>query len=68
MHKNKLRWHEALKLDNSVFELLKEPQRVIEISIPVKMDDGSVKIFKGYRSLHNEAIGQVKVESDFIQQ
>ncbi len=51
---------EALKLDNSVFELLKEPQRVIEISIPVKMDDGSVKIFKGYRSLHNEAIGPGK--------
>ena len=51
---------EALELDQAVYELLKEPQRVIEISIPVKMDDGSVKVFKGYRSLHNEAIGPGK--------
>ena len=51
---------DILGLDPSVYELLKEPQRVIEISIPVKMDDGSVKIFKGYRSLHNDAIGPGK--------
>ena len=34
--------------------------RVIEISIPVKMDDGSVKTFKGYRSMHNDAVGPGK--------
>lgn len=51
---------EALELDPSVYELLKEPQRVLEISIPVKMDDGSVKTFKGYRSVHNDAIGPGK--------
>ncbi|MGO1468420.1 MAG: Glu/Leu/Phe/Val family dehydrogenase [Tissierella sp.] len=51
---------EALDLEESVYELLKEPQRVIEISIPVKMDDGSVKTFKGYRSLHNNAVGPGK--------
>ena len=33
---------EALGLDPAVYELLKEPQRIIEITIPVKMDDGSI--------------------------
>jgi len=51
---------EALGLEPAVYELLKEPMRVIEISIPVKMDDGSTNIFKGYRSLHNDAIGPGK--------
>lgn len=51
---------EALDLDPAVYELLKEPQRVIEISIPVRMDDGSIRVFKGYRSLHNDAIGPGK--------
>ena len=51
---------DKLGLESSVYELLKEPQRVIEISIPVKMDDGTVKIFKGYRSVHNNAIGPGK--------
>lgn len=51
---------DKLGLELSVYELLKEPQRVIEISIPVKMDDGMVRIFKGYRSVHNNAIGPGK--------
>lgn len=51
---------QALNLEPEVYELLKEPQRVIEITIPVKMDDGSLKTFKGYRSLHNDAVGPGK--------
>ncbi|MDO4773282.1 MAG: Glu/Leu/Phe/Val dehydrogenase [Bacillota bacterium] len=51
---------DKLGLDPSVYELLKEPERVLEISIPVKMDDGSIKTFKGYRSSHNTAIGPAK--------
>ncbi len=51
---------DELDLDPAVYELLKEPQRVIEISIPVKMDNGTTKIFKGYRSLHNDAMGPGK--------
>ncbi|NLY72458.1 MAG: Glu/Leu/Phe/Val dehydrogenase, partial [Tissierellia bacterium] len=35
---------DALGLEPAVYELLKDPQRVIEISIPVKMDDGSLKV------------------------
>ncbi|NLP45516.1 MAG: Glu/Leu/Phe/Val dehydrogenase [Epulopiscium sp.] len=51
---------DALNLDPAVYEILKDPLRVIEISIPVKMDDGTVKVFKGYRSVHNDAIGPAK--------
>ncbi len=51
---------DALGLDPAVYELLKEPKRVIEISIPVKMDDGSMKVFKGYRAVHNDAVGPGK--------
>ncbi len=51
---------DALNLEPAVYELLKEPKRVIEINIPVKMDDGSTKVFKGYRSLHNDAVGPGK--------
>lgn len=51
---------DKLGLGDDVFELLKEPQRVIEVSIPVKMDNGSLKVFKGYRSLHNDAVGPGK--------
>ncbi|HHT20717.1 MAG TPA: Glu/Leu/Phe/Val dehydrogenase [Tissierellia bacterium] len=51
---------DRLGLDPAVYELLKEPQRVIEVSIPVKMDDGTLKTFKGYRSMHNDAIGPGK--------
>ncbi|EGC83728.1 Glu/Leu/Phe/Val family dehydrogenase [Anaerococcus hydrogenalis] len=51
---------EKLKLEPAVYEILKDPQRFIEISIPVKMDDGSLKVFKGYRSAHNHALGPSK--------
>jgi glutamate dehydrogenase len=51
---------EQLELDPAVYDLLEEPQRVIEISIPVRMDDGSTKVFKGYRAVHNDAIGPGK--------
>ncbi|WP_073998640.1 Glu/Leu/Phe/Val family dehydrogenase [Anaerococcus urinomassiliensis] len=51
---------EKLGADPAVYEILKEPERVIEISIPVKMDDGSVKTFKGWRSAHSTAVGPSK--------
>lgn len=51
---------EALGLKEDVYELIKEPIRVLEISIPVKMDDGRLKVYKGYRSLHNDSIGPGK--------
>ncbi|MCR4430594.1 MAG: Glu/Leu/Phe/Val dehydrogenase [Tepidanaerobacteraceae bacterium] len=51
---------EKLGLDNSVYEILKEPERVLVVSIPVKMDDGTTKTFIGFRSQHNTAIGPAK--------
>ncbi|HBG0419062.1 TPA: NAD-specific glutamate dehydrogenase [Clostridioides difficile] len=51
---------DKLGMEPEVYELLKEPMRVIEVSIPVKMDDGSIKTFKGFRSQHNDAVGPTK--------
>ena len=51
---------EALKLEPAAYEILKQPMRFFEVSIPVKMDDGSVKVFMGYRSQHNDAVGPTK--------
>ena len=51
---------EVLGYKEEVYESLKDPQRFIEISIPVRMDNGEVKYFKGFRSQHNDAIGPTK--------
>ncbi|MEN1969132.1 Glu/Leu/Phe/Val dehydrogenase [Lentibacillus sp. N15] len=45
---------------DEVFELLKEPMRMLTVRIPVRMDDGSIKIFTGYRAQHNDAVGPTK--------
>ncbi|MFB5189946.1 Glu/Leu/Phe/Val family dehydrogenase [Alicyclobacillus fastidiosus] len=42
------------------YELLKTPLLTLTVRIPVRMDDGSVKVFTGYRSQHNNAIGPTK--------
>ncbi len=47
-------------LPESVYETLKHPQRVLSVSIPVHMDDGSVKTFLGYRSQHTDVLGPTK--------
>lgn len=55
--------HKALgKLGYSdeVYELLKEPIRMMTVKIPVRMDDGTVKVFTGYRAQHNDAVGPTK--------
>lgn len=51
---------DKLGLKPDVYEILKNPQRMLEISIPVKMDDGTVKVFTGFRAQHNTAIGPSK--------
>lgn len=43
-----------------MYELLKEPLRLLTVRIPIKMDDGKVKIFTGYRAQHNDAVGPTK--------
>lgn len=49
-----------LGYSDEVYELLKEPIRMLTVKIPVRMDDGSVKIFTGYRAQHNDAVGPTK--------
>ncbi|HOP54836.1 MAG TPA: Glu/Leu/Phe/Val dehydrogenase, partial [Bacillota bacterium] len=51
---------DKLDLEESVLEMLMEPERVVCVRIPVKMDDGTTKIFNGYRSQHSTAIGPAK--------
>jgi len=51
---------DRLGVDPVVYEILSKPQKVIEVSIPVKMDDGSVRVFTGFRVQHNNAIGPTK--------
>ncbi|KJE32272.1 NAD-specific glutamate dehydrogenase [Geobacillus kaustophilus] len=43
-----------------MYELLKEPLRVLTVRIPVRMDDGTVKVFTGYRVQHSDAVGPTK--------
>lgn len=49
-----------LQLPEHVINILKTPKRVLSVSFTVKMDDGSVRVFEGYRSQHNDAIGPTK--------
>ena len=49
-----------LNLDNGMFEILSKPKRILTVSIPTKMDDGSIKVFTGFRSQHNDARGPHK--------
>ncbi|WP_170143741.1 Glu/Leu/Phe/Val family dehydrogenase [Paenibacillus flagellatus] len=55
--------HEALErlgYGEGYFELLKEPLRLLTVRIPVRMDDGQVKVFTGYRAQHTDAVGPTK--------
>jgi glutamate dehydrogenase len=49
-----------LGLSDAVYEILKQPLRVLEVAVPVVMDDGRIQVFIGYRSQHNDAIGPAK--------
>jgi glutamate dehydrogenase (NAD(P)+) len=51
---------EYLKLDQGLRQILRSPKRVLEVSIPTKMDNGQVKVFSGFRVQHNVARGPAK--------
>jgi glutamate dehydrogenase (NAD(P)+) len=51
---------EYLKLDAGLRQILRTPKRVLEVSVPTKMDNGQVKVFTGYRVQHNIARGPAK--------
>lgn len=49
-----------IEINPDILEVLKHPKRVLEVSIPVRMDTGRIKVFTGYRVQHNEARGPFK--------
>ncbi len=51
---------EEMGLEESLIDILSHSERRTCVSIPVEMDDGSVKVFDGYRVLHSSAIGPGK--------
>ena len=51
---------EFLKLDAGLRQILRTPRRVMEVAIPVKLDNGQLKVFTGYRVQHNVARGPAK--------
>ncbi|MFH0857504.1 MAG: Glu/Leu/Phe/Val dehydrogenase, partial [Candidatus Magasanikbacteria bacterium] len=50
----------VINLDPNIHEILRAPDRFVEVSVPVKMDDGKIKVFTGYRSQFNNALGPYK--------
>ena len=51
---------ELMKLHGNVEEILRHPERVIEVSIPVLMDNGKLRVFQGFRVQHNSIRGPYK--------
>lgn len=51
---------EVLGLDQATRDLLRFPMREFRFSIPVRMDDGSVQVFRGFRIQHNDARGPTR--------
>ncbi len=49
-----------MKLDPNIHEVLKHPMRALEVYMPVRMDNGTIRVFKGYRVQHSMARGPGK--------
>lgn len=50
----------VMKLDPNVRERLKRPKRALVVSVPIRLDDGSIAVFEGYRVQHNMTLGPGK--------
>ncbi|MFH1597814.1 MAG: Glu/Leu/Phe/Val dehydrogenase [Patescibacteria group bacterium] len=50
----------VIDLDNNVLEQILYPDRIIQVKVPIKKDDGSIKIYQGYRIQYNNARGPYK--------
>ncbi len=51
---------EILGLDDGLYEILKTPEKELKVAIPIRMDDGSSKVFAGWRVQHNSCMGPCK--------
>lgn len=50
----------VVNIDQEIIGILSRPKRIIEFSLPIKRDDGSIKIFRAFRVQHNDARGPFK--------
>ncbi|MFC4558427.1 Glu/Leu/Phe/Val dehydrogenase [Virgibacillus kekensis] len=50
----------SLELSENVYHILKKPMRVFEVAVPVRMDNGELRNFTGYRSQHSDVLGPTK--------
>jgi glutamate dehydrogenase (NAD(P)+) len=51
---------EMLHLEKGVYEYLKNPVKQVIVSIPIQMDNGEIKVFEGYRVIHDNILGPSK--------
>ncbi len=51
---------QILGLEADVYEVMKNPSKLIEVNLPVKMDNGHIQVFEGYRVIHSTALGPSK--------
>jgi len=49
-----------LKIDSDTLEVLRHPKRIVNVSIPVRLDSGRLKVFEGYRVQYSDARGPAK--------
>ncbi len=51
---------QLLKLEPGIYEYLKTPVKQVIVSIPIAMDNGEIKVFTGFRVIHNDILGPSK--------
>lgn len=51
---------EIMSLDKDIITILSHPKRIIKVSLPIRMDDGSIEVFEGFRVQHNDVAGPFK--------
>jgi len=51
---------DIMRLDPNTQEILRKPRRILSVNFPVKMDDGRILLYQGFRSQHNNALGPYK--------
>lgn len=51
---------DIMKLDSDIVTILSHPKRVLQVSLPIRMDSGEIKVFEGFRVQHNDCAGPFK--------
>jgi glutamate dehydrogenase (NAD(P)+) len=51
---------EILGLEDEVYNVLKSPAKQVSVSLPITMDDGSIRVFEGFRVIHSNILGPSK--------